>query len=189
MDRFLLVSGSDKGREYLYDIVSSCESAHIDTVKTAGAARRSLVNLEYDIIIINAPMQDENGIELAIDISTKWNTSVILVVKSEYFEQVQDCVESAGVYVLSKPVSRQGFYHALQFVLVASRKMLMLLQKQKTLKKQLEDIKIIDRAKCCLIEYLKMSENEAHRHIEKQAMDLRRTKRMIAEDILKTYEM
>jgi len=33
-----------------------------------------------------------------------------------------------------------------------------------------------------------MSEKEAHKYIEKQAMDLRVTKRTIAEGILKTYE-
>jgi len=50
------------------------------------------------------------------------------------------------------------------------------------------DIRIIDRAKCLLISYLNMSEQEAHRYIEKQAMDMRLTKRMIAEGIIKTYE-
>ncbi|MBO5438043.1 MAG: ANTAR domain-containing protein, partial [Thermoguttaceae bacterium] len=34
-----------------------------------------------------------------------------------------------------------------------------------------------DRAKCVLIEYLNMTEADAHRYIEKQAMDLRRSKR------------
>jgi len=38
-----------------------------------------------------------------------------------------------------------------------------------------------------LISYLSLSEQESHRFIEKQAMDLRSTKRAIAEEILKTY--
>jgi response regulator NasT len=56
------------------------------------------------------------------------------------------------------------------------------------LKYKIEDIRIIDRAKYILISYMNMSEKEAHRFIEKQAMDLRITKRAIAEGILKTYE-
>ena len=52
----------------------------------------------------------------------------------------------------------------------------------------MNEVRIINRAKCCLIEYLKMTEPQAHRYIEKQAMDLRQTKREIAESILKTYE-
>jgi response regulator NasT len=35
---------------------------------------------------------------------------------------------------------------------------------------------------------MNMNEKEAHRYIEKQAMDMRTTKRLIAERILKTYE-
>ena len=53
---------------------------------------------------------------------------------------------------------------------------------------KIADLKIIGRAKCVLIEYLKMTEKEAHRYIEKQAMDLRLSKRTAAENILKTYE-
>ena len=53
---------------------------------------------------------------------------------------------------------------------------------------KLEDIRVVDRAKCMLISYLSMSESEAHKYIEKQAMDKRLTKREIAERILKTYE-
>jgi len=56
------------------------------------------------------------------------------------------------------------------------------------LKQKIEDIRIIDRAKCILISRLNLSEAEVHRAIEKQAMDMRTSKRAIAEDILKTYE-
>ena len=54
--------------------------------------------------------------------------------------------------------------------------------------KKVEDMKIIDRAKCCLIHYLRIPEATAHRHIEKQAMDMRCSKRKVAEEILKKYE-
>lgn len=56
------------------------------------------------------------------------------------------------------------------------------------LKQKIEDIRIVDRAKCILISYLNMSEQEAHRYIEKQAMDLRTTRRAVAESLLRTYE-
>ena len=57
-----------------------------------------------------------------------------------------------------------------------------------TLKQRMEDIAVIDRAKMLLISHLAFSEAQAHRYIEKQAMDMRATKRAIAEEILKTYE-
>ena len=56
------------------------------------------------------------------------------------------------------------------------------------LKQKIEDKRVIDRAKLILVSYMSMSEKEAHRYIEKQAMDLRKTRRDVAEGILRTYE-
>ena len=53
---------------------------------------------------------------------------------------------------------------------------------------QLSDMKIVNRAKSMLMQYLNLTEEQAHRHIQKQAMDLRKTQRAVAEDILKTYQ-
>ena len=46
----------------------------------------------------------------------------------------------------------------------------------------------MNRAKWSLIECLKMTEEQAHRYIEKQAMDERLSKRAVAEAIIKTYK-
>lgn len=51
------------------------------------------------------------------------------------------------------------------------------------------DRKIIDRAKRALSKYLGLSEPEAHRYIEKHAMDLRVTRVDVAVSILKVYEL
>jgi AmiR/NasT family two-component response regulator len=53
---------------------------------------------------------------------------------------------------------------------------------------KIEEIRLVNRAKAILIQYLKMTEQEAHKYIEKQAMDLRITKREVATSILNTYE-
>ena len=189
MDRYLLVSSSEKGREFLFDIISKQQNVHIDFVGSAFDARQLFLVQVYDIIIINAPLSDENGIELACTIAEKSDVSVIIAVKDEACVKVREKVEVFGVYVVGKPLNRQVFFNAIQFIWATRKKMSALYEKQTSLQKQIEDIKIIDRAKCCLIEYLGMSEQQAHRHIEKQAMDMRRSKRAIGEDILKTYEM
>ena len=47
---------------------------------------------------------------------------------------------------------------------------------------------IVNRAKYALIQYLGMTEEQAHKYIEQQAMNQRISKRTAAENILKTYE-
>jgi len=53
---------------------------------------------------------------------------------------------------------------------------------------KIEEVRLIDRAKSVLIQYLKLTEPQAHRFIEKRAMDMRMTRKEVAESILKTYE-
>ena len=52
---------------------------------------------------------------------------------------------------------------------------------------KMEEIRLVNRAKWLLISELKMAEPDAHRYIEKQAMDRCVQRRTIAEEIIKTY--
>ena len=57
-----------------------------------------------------------------------------------------------------------------------------------SLKRKLDDTRIVTRAKLLLMSRLKMSEAEAHRYIEKTAMDTGAKRREVAESIIRTYE-
>jgi response regulator NasT len=54
---------------------------------------------------------------------------------------------------------------------------------------KIADLKFIERAKFVLAEYLSLTEAEAHRYIQKNAMDRRVRQVEVAKDILKTYEV
>ena len=60
--------------------------------------------------------------------------------------------------------------------------------RQASVEEKIEEIRLVNRAKWLLIERLGMTEAEAHRYMEKQAMDQRVSKRGLAEIIIKTYE-
>jgi response regulator NasT len=113
---------------------------------------------------------------------------VLLLVGAQYFEEMSAHVEDAGVITLSKPLHKELFWNALKLARAAYIKMQNLQSENTKLVRRIEDIRIVDRAKCMLISYLNMTEAQAHKYIEKQAMDTRMTKRAVAEDILKTYE-
>ena len=142
----------------------------------------------FDLVIINAPLRDESGESMARHIADKGLSQVILVVKSEYFDAVSAVTEENGVLTIAKPINRAVFWSVLKLARSAQNRLSRMREENSKLKQKIEDIRIIDRAKCILISYLNLSEQEAHRHIEKQAMDMRLTKREIAEGILKTYE-
>ena len=55
------------------------------------------------------------------------------------------------------------------------------------LKEKLSEVKLVERAKNVLMECLKMTEPQAHRYLEKQAMDMRVTKKEAANSVIRTY--
>ena len=138
-------------------------------------------------MLIDSPLPDESGESLARHIAAKSLTQVILVVDSERFNAVSAVCGEEGILTISKPVDKVFFCFALSLVKSVAWKLKRAETEKKKLKQKIEDIRIIDKAKCLLISYLSLTEQESHRFIEKQAMDLRSTKRAIAERILKTY--
>ena len=97
-------------------------------------------------------------------------------------------METVGVLTVAKPLQKELFWMALKLATAAHNKMAALHDENAKLYKKIDDIKLIDRAKAILINYLQMSESEAHRYIEKRAMDERVTRREVAESIIKTYD-
>ena len=96
--------------------------------------------------------------------------------------------EGSGAVFLKNPVSSAMLLQTLALALEMRARLRALEGENERLKAALSDFKLIDRAKCALIQYLGMTEKDAHRFIEKQAMDRRVPRREIALDILKTYE-
>jgi AmiR/NasT family two-component response regulator len=188
VDSCLIVSGTDKGKDFLSDLLKAQEFSQITTVTSGGEARRLLIEGSFDLVVINTPLRDEFGHELALSITDSAAAGVIMLVKSEISDEVSQKVEDFGVFVVSKPISRQFFFQALKLVTASRRRLQGLKKENAKLEKKIEEIRLVDRAKCVLIQYLNLTEPQAHRYIEKQAMDMRLTKREIAEGILKAYE-
>lgn len=60
------------------------------------------------------------------------------------------------------------FEYAAQLLLAVHRRLEASLPQKEKMERRVEDIRIVNRAKCLLIQYLHLSEEEAHRLIEKQ---------------------
>ena len=154
---------------------------------SAGEAKRMALDYAVDIAILNAPMRDEFGTQLALNLARD-NVGVLLLVPGESFDGVRDQVEDEGVMAMAKPLTRQTLEMGLHMITALRGKLLQMDRRNRALQEKMTDIRTINRAKWLLIECLRMTEAEAHRYIEKQAMDLRISKREAAENIIKTYK-
>ncbi len=184
----LIVSSVSKATDFIKQQLSEFSLERIVIATSVSEARRKLNEQEFDIVIINFPLKDETGERLSIDITSKHKSQVILLVNNDYYDEVSRKVEDFGVITVSKPLNRNIFWFSLKLAKASFNRLSIMEKENAKLISTIEDIKIIDRAKHLLISYLSMSEEDAHRHIEKQAMDGRITRRAVAEGILKIYE-
>lgn len=186
--KVLIISCSEEVRENLIPVVKECGFGSVSV--SDGTGVRSVIEKEnYGLVILNTPLAEEYGLELASFISSHTNAALIVAVSQKNCDSVYNKIGSTGAYILPKPFNKTALIQAIRFVVTAREKMLELKAEKEKLEKKLYNIKQIDRAKCVLIQYLRISEADAHRQIQKRAMDQRVPEIEIAMDILKTYEM
>jgi response regulator NasT len=173
---------------FLTELLSAASINRITSLKSVDNAQRFILQEDFDLVIVNAPLRDESGESFSRTLASKGASQVILLVKNECFDSVSSACEDDGVFVIPKPLERAFFLTALSLVKSAKSRIKRIQNENVQLKRKIEDIRIIDRAKCMLISIMKMNEQEAHKYIEKQAMDIRSTRRIVAEGILKLYE-
>lgn len=183
----LVVSSAPKFQDALTQMLPGSEYYPVCTVGNIAAARRELLGRTYDFIIVNAPLPDEFGTRFAIDASQHAGSVVLLLVRSELYEQTNAKVISQGVFTLPKPTPAQTLQQGLKWMASARERLRRLEKKASTVEEKMEEIRLVNRAKWLLIEQLKMTESDAHRYIEKQAMDRCTSRREIALGIIKTY--
>ncbi len=184
----LLVTASEKAGKYFKELLPADQFSPVTILTSAGEAKRLLINTPRDIVIIDTPLKDEFGTQFAITVAERYCAGVILFVKQEAYEQISYKLEEHGVFTLAKPVSRQTVFQSVKLMVATQAKLKALEQKNWTLEEKMKDVRLINRAKWLLIERLKMTESEAHRYIEKTAMDRCVKRGEIAQDIIKMYE-
>ncbi len=188
MKRILLVTRKGRSRDMLIQLLESESESSVAAAYTEGDAVSFMEKAEYDLIIINSPLEENSGVDLAIYAAEKYTSGILLAVQNKYADIIAQKVEPYGVLVVGKPVVKAFFNQAVRFADVTRHRVLSLKEENIHLQLKLEEMKIINRAKCVLIQYLSMSEAQAHKYIEKQAMDMRQSKYYIAKQVLKAYE-
>ena len=184
----LLVSAAQSFNNSIMSLLPMTDYWPVNKVDSVAAARRALLERSYDIVIVNAPLPDDFGSRLAIDICTGSGAAVLLMVKSELYNDVYSKVMEYGVFTLSKPTSSQLVEQFLKILCTTRERMRKLEEKQQSVEDKIAEIRVVNHAKWLLIQCLSMTEAEAQKYIEKQAMDARISKRQMAENVIKTYE-
>ncbi len=183
----LVVSATEKFNRSLCTLLPETEYDPVHIAFSATEAQHLMAERAYDLVIVNTPLPDDFGRKLAIDICLDKHAVVLLLVRNEVYEETYLKVFDYGVLALRKPTSLPVMLQSLDWMRAMRERLRRLERKTISLEEKMAEIRIVNRAKWALINACKMAEADAHRFIEKQAMDRCVTRREIAEGILQTY--
>ncbi len=156
----------------------------IDVVRSVALGRRHILEKDYDLVVIQMPLNDEPGTEFAVDVAEQSEASVLIVSPAEVYADVMDMVTDHGVMVVSSPYPPMVMDKAIR-VLIATQDRIKALQKKiRSTEEKLEELRIVSKAKLVLVEKKHLTEDEAHKYIGKKAMDHGVSRKRIAEAIL-----
>ena len=187
--------------EYSVLVVSSADSFHgavaamlpktsfqpAIKVTTVAQAQRAITERGFDFVIINAPLKDDLGMRFAIDCSISHGALVLFLISNEIHGDVYSKVAEHGVFTLPKPINRQSMENAIRWLLTAKRKLKGAEKKTTKMEDKMEEIRLVNKAKWLLISKEGLLEPEAHRYLEKEAMNRCVSKKALAEEIVKKY--
>lgn len=183
----LVISAKENFNASLQSLLPESKYAPVQMISSVSLAKRVLLERSFDFVFINTPLPDDFGTRFAIEISGNKGTVILLLVRNEVYEEVCDKVTEYGILTLPKPASKQMVAHTLNFMAGIRERLRKLENKSLSMEEKMKEIRLVNRAKWVLIDELKMSEADAHRYIEKQAMDRCVSRREIAEEIISTY--
>ena len=187
MESILIAAGAENVRKTLSGLLRPFAPRILHTAATGSEARRMMSENGYTLLIVNAPLPDEPGIELTVQAAAALSGAILLI-KAEQYPAAAAEAEPEGVLVLPKPLSRESFERAVRIACGQLSRLSALQNENRRLKDKIEEIRLTDRAKWLLIQFQGLSEPEAHRYIEKRAMDLRVPKSTVAREVIRRYE-
>ena len=182
----LLVSASEKLNTAVASALPSTDFWPVRTVRSISQARRLTLENPFDLILVNSPLPDGSGLSFCIDVCSKSESGVLLLVPGEDYEETYYQALPHGVMTLSRPVTRDVLTHSLRLLCAVRERLRSVGKAQATVEEKMEELRLVNKAKWILMERRGMKEDEAHKAILRRAMERRISKKEAAEQIIRS---
>ena len=180
----LVLSKSEQPTQILRELLPHDTYGSILFSSSITQARRQLLARRVDLLIIDTPLKEESGIRFANEIAQRSSPGLLVLMNASLYHQLAARMEDAGIPVLAKPISRQALYQSVRLLCTLQQRIRRFEQETLVLQDKMQEIQTINQAKWLLVERYGYSEEQAHRHLLKQAMDRCVTKYAIAQQIV-----
>ncbi len=186
MNGLIICSSEEKRTEY----VPLLKSAGIDDISFSSGEniRRLLTEHSYSLIISVLPFGSGFGLDSVAYISSSTDSEQVVFAPSKVYDEVCSKTVGLNISILPKNVPAAVAVNTVRRAAAVKQRLDEAKSENDLLRRKADEAKIVFRAKAVLIEYLKLSENDAHRFIQKRAMDRQTTLAEAAVEVLKTYD-
>ena len=185
MEKVLVISSNLSASQALVSFFRDSFRCTPKVVESAYQARTFLdKDPSVELAVINSPLMDGSGLELAEYIVEKTASNCIFMIKEEQAEKIGERAEKMGVIIVGKPFSRTLLYQLVKTLDIAINRSLKLYQENIRLEEKIREIQAIDKAKFMLMEFKGMTEDEAHSYLEQYAMNKRKKKSIAALEMI-----
>ncbi|MCY3851320.1 MAG: response regulator [Acidimicrobiaceae bacterium] len=169
------------------DLAETLRSEGYDVVADTGRGDEAVALVKThapDLVLLDVKMPGLDGISAAGTIAEETRTAVVVLTAFSQRDLIERAVEAGAMTYLVKPYQRAELVAAIETALARFREYALLEEQVSDLSERLEVRKLIDRAKGRLIDDHNMSENDAFRFLQQQAMSSRRSMADLADDVL-----
>lgn len=182
----LMVRGTAAEPACLSAFAAAQPDVQLQTVSGLDEARAALGHLHPTLIVVQSDTPDAQELRRCAELAEGAEAVFLLLVRQEAYGAAWRFLQKRGVCVMTWPMEQTILAQTLRNLLLLKKSM----QAQTDqLRSQLQDLKRIQKAKGLLMRQLGMTEQDAHRWIEKAAMDRCVKKREIAETIIRMYAL
>lgn len=188
IDKVLLLSdGINKNNILKNLIINGLKHPHvIQEAKIDKEGMKIVKKGDFGLLIISSDVLNEYSIDIASSATSHPTATIIYIANETDFSKDgeiknKERLLEIGATFLVKPLTKNAFLVALNAADMAHIRLC-------TLKQKLENEKVINRSKLVLMQVLCMSEEQAHKYIERESMNNGVTRLETAYEILKTYD-
>ncbi len=153
-------------------------------VADGASAVRLTRELEPDLVILDVKMPVMDGIQAAEEIARERLAAILILTAFSQRDLVEKARRAGAMAYLVKPFQKHDLLPAVEIAAGRFREMSGLEQEVDDLQGRLEARKLVERAKGLLQSEESMSEAEAFRFLQRQAMERRQTMRQVAEQVI-----
>ncbi len=169
MPNALLLRSPDRPREK--ELVLTGAGYEVTISSSVCEARKLLLDVDFQLLVIESPLLDGSGREVASSAAAMEGLDVVLLVNASQVDALSFSLGRLGVYVLSRTCSAAELRALLRIIAAGRSRIDRLEERCRKLVRRLNDERVLCEAKCLLARRLGLSEEEAHHMIERRAMD------------------